>query len=284
MIAVSAAWSYSKPAFRLSGTLSVLLLQACATPMPRSDDPYERFNRNVYAFNDYADRVAIRPVATAYRAATTQTMQRLVSNFFSNVETPISIGNELLQARPKDALRGASRLVINTTIGILGFLDPASALGIQADETDFGVTLARWGVPDGPYLVLPLYGSTTLRDVWRLPVDSYFFDPLYYYASTHNFALGAQYAPNALYLVTLRASAIDAEGLVEGAFDPYAFYRDAYRQRRMYKIYHGEPPPEVIQTFQGVNDIDADKLLEEQRQYEQKRKSTSGQKNGGDDD
>lgn len=256
--------------------LIVLLVAGCAAPMPRSDDPYEAFNRRMYAFNDYADRVAVRPVAQAYRTVTTQTMRRMASNFFANVETPITIGNELLQARPRDALLGTCRLVINTTVGLLGFFDPASKIGIQVDETDFGITLAKWGVPDGPYLVLPLYGSTTVRDVWNLPIDTYFFDPLYYYSSSHQFVLEAQYAPTLLYLVTLRSSAIDAEGLVEGSYDPYIFYRDAYRQRRIYKIYRGNPPPQVIQALQGSDDIDADQLLDEQHQYEQKQRSKDG--------
>src|ERR1700694_905056 len=99
----------------------------------------------MYAFNDYADRVAVRPVAQAYRTVTTQSMRRMVSNFFSNIETPISIGNELLQARPKDALLGTCRLAINTTVGILGFFDPASKIGIQGQQTELGITLAKWG-------------------------------------------------------------------------------------------------------------------------------------------
>jgi phospholipid-binding lipoprotein MlaA len=263
--------------YKLAGSLPiaviVLLMAGCAAPMPRSDDPYESFNRKMYAFNDYVDRVAVRPVAQAYRTVTTQSMRRMVSNFFSNIETPITIGNELLQARPKDALLGTCRLAINTTVGILGFFDPASKIGIRGNETDFGITLAKWGVPDGPYLVLPFYGSTSTRDVWSLPIDTYFFDPLYYYSSGHHFVLEAQYAPTVLYLITLRSSAIDAEALVEGAYDPYVFYRDAYRQRRIYKIYQGNPPPEVIRVLQGDNEIDADELLEEQHQYELQQKS-----------
>jgi phospholipid-binding lipoprotein MlaA len=255
----------------LSG-LAALVLQGCATPMPRKDDPYETFNRRIYAFNQTADRVAIRPVAAGYRKVTSRTVRRLVSNFYANVEMPVSIGNELLQARPHAALLGTCRLVINTTIGILGFLDPASEIGILSDDTDFSVTLARWGVPDGPYLVLPLLGPTTTRDMWRLPVDAYLLNPLYFYAKAHRYPLHAQYAPTLLYLVTLRSRAIDAEGLLEGAYDPYAFYRDAYRQRQMYKIYHGEPPLAVIQALQGVDDIDVDQLLDEQHRYEQQHK------------
>lgn len=253
-------------------SLALAVLAGCATPMPRKDDPYESFNRRMYKFNDFADRVAIRPVAMAYRKITNPTSRTLISNFFANIESPITIGNDLLQGNLKQAAKATGRLAINTTVGVLGFFDPASEMGIEASATDFGVTLAKWGIPDGPYIVLPLIGSSTLRDVWRLPVDSYFFDPLSIYARTHDKPLQAQHLPSMAYLVTLRSTGIDAEGLLEGVYDPYVFYRDAYRQRRMYQIYRGEPPLAIIQSLQGVGDLeDADKLLEEQQQYEKQK-------------
>ena len=253
--------------------LAATLLAGCATPMPRKDDPLESFNRKMYAFNDFADRVAIRPVAVGYRKITNPTSRTLISNFFANIESPITIANDLLQANLPQAAKATGRLVINSTVGVLGFFDPASEMGIEASPSDFGVTLAKWGVPDGPYLVLPLFGSTTLRDVWRLPVDGYFFDPLSIYARNHDKELHAEYLPTVAYLVTLRSTGIDAEGLLEGVFDPYVFYRDAYRQRRLYQIYRGEPPLDVIQSLQGGNDLDdADKLLQEQEQYEHQQK------------
>ncbi len=262
--------------------LVAAVLAGCATPMPRKDDPLESFNRKMYAFNDFADRVAIRPVAVAYRKVTNPTSRTLVSNFFANIESPITIANDLLQANLPQAGKATSRLLINTTVGFLGFFDPASEMGIEASPSDFGVTLAKWGVPDGPYLVLPLFGSTTLRDVWRLPVDGYFFDPLSIYARNHDKELHAEYLPTMAYLVTLRSTGIDAEGLLQGVFDPYVFYRDAYRQRRLYQIYRGEPPLDVIQSLQGGNDLDeADKLLQEQEQYEtQHRQKKPGQGGG----
>ncbi len=260
--------------------VALAVLAGCATPMPRKDDPLEKFNRKVYAFNDFADRAAIRPVAVGYRKITNRTTRTLVSNFFANVESPITIANDLLQANLKQAARATGRLAINTTVGVLGLFDPASELGLEASTTDFGVTLAKWGVPDGPYIVLPLVGSTTLRDMWRLPVDSYFFDPLAIYARNNELKYNAQYLPGVAYLVTLRSSAIDAEGLLEGVYDPYIFYRDAYRQRRMYKIYRGEPPLSVIQSMQGTGDLeDADKLLQQQQDYEKQQKEK--QKSGG---
>jgi phospholipid-binding lipoprotein MlaA len=263
-------------------TVALALLAGCATPMPRKDDPLESFNRKVYKFNDFADRAVIRPVAVAYRKVTNPTSRTLISNFFANLESPITIANDLLQANFKQAFKATSRLAINSTVGVLGFFDPASEMGIEASTTDFGVTLAKWGVPDGPYIVLPLFGSSTLRDIWRMPVDGYFFDPLSIYARTHDKPLNTQYLPTVAYLVTLRSTGIDAEGLLEGVYDPYVFYRDAYRQRRLYKIYRGEPPMEAIQILQGVGDLDdADKLLEEQQQYEDRQKDKSSNPDGG---
>ena len=248
-----------------------ILLAGCATPMPRKDDPYENFNRKMYAFNDFADRVAIRPVAVAYRKVTNQTSRTLISNFFANVESPITIANDVLQGNLPEAFKATSRLAINTTIGVLGIFDPASEMNIQASKTDFGVTLAKWGVPEGPYLVIPLLGPSTGRDLPAFMIDRYAFDPLSWYSASHSFDYHAEYLPTVAHLVTLRSSAIDAESLLEGVYDPYVFYRDAYRQRRLYKIYRGNPPLEVIQQMQGVEDVDdADKLLEEQQKYEQK--------------
>ncbi len=252
--------------------IAVLLAAGCATPMPRKDDPYESFNRKMYAFNDFADRVAIRPVAVGYRKVTNETTRRLLSNFFANIESPITIANDVLQANPKEAFKATSRLVVNTTIGVFGLFDPASELSIDASTTDFGVTLAKWGVPEGPYLVLPLFGSTNPRDMASFPIDRYLFDPLSWYSASHSFEFDAQFAPTFVYLVTLRSSAIDAEGLLEGVYDPYVFYRDAYRQRRLYKIYRGNPPMEAIQSLQGVEDVDVDALLKEQEKYEQQHK------------
>jgi len=259
---------------KLAGLSIVLtLLAGCAMPMPRKDDPYEKFNRKMYAFNDFADRVAIRPVAVAYRKVTNQTTRTLISNFFANVESPITIANDVLQGNLPQAFRATGRFAINTTVGVLGFFDPASEMNIVASVTDFGVTLAKWGVPEGPYLVLPLLGPSSGRDLPAFMLDRYAFDPLSWYAASHDFDFHAEYLPTVAHLVALRSSAIDAESLLEGVYDPYIFYRDAYRQRRLYKIYRGNPPLNVIQALQGVEDVDdADKLLEEQQKYEQQKK------------
>ncbi|MEO6076262.1 MAG: VacJ family lipoprotein [Dokdonella sp.] len=267
---------FRHPAYRLIASVLVAAMAGCATiAPPRTDDPYESFNRRMYAFNDTVDKIAIRPAAVAYKTFTSQNARRVISNFFSNVRMPITIVNDVLQGKAGLALRNTGRFVVNTTVGFLGFLDPASNMRMPPSETDFGVTLARWGLPEGPYLVLPMVGPTTGRDVFRLPVDSQF-DPLAAYARNNDFKYNAEFLPSAFYLVALRASGLDAEAMLEGNYDPYVFLRDAYRQRRLYTIYEGQPPASVIETMQGQgvdgDDIDVDALLEEQRQYEQTQK------------
>ncbi|HEV2541078.1 MAG TPA: VacJ family lipoprotein [Frateuria sp.] len=264
---------------RLLPLAAVALLAGCTIAKPRTDDPLQKYNRKVYAFNDAMDKAVIRPVAVGYRKVTNAPVRRSMSDFFTNLRMPVTVANDLLQARPKQALQSTGRFLVNLTLGLGGFFDPASQLGIPLEDNDFGVTLARWGVPDGDYLVLPFVGPTTARDVWRLPVDSYFFDPLSIYARNNHYDYGQQYLPQMVYLVTLRSRGIDAEGFLKSAYDPYVFMRDAYRQQRVYQIYDGNPPAEVIQQMQGLNEdnFDPDQLLDEQHQWENKHKDASKQ-------
>jgi phospholipid-binding lipoprotein MlaA len=247
-------------------------LAACGGAPPRTDDPLQNFNRKMFAFNQFADKAAIRPVAKAYVKVTGPKERILIGNFFSNLRTPVTIINEVLQGRPVPALQSAGRFVINTTVGFLGVFDPASELKLPEHSTDFAVTLAHWGVPEGPYLVLPLIGPTTARDIWRLPVDSYF-DPLGWYARDHDLKWNAQYLPSLAYLVTLRARALPLDSILDTAYDPYAFMRDAYRQHRLSEIYYGNPPLSAIEELQGTSPSeesgeDLDQLLEQQKAYE----------------
>ncbi|OOG59611.1 VacJ family lipoprotein [Rhodanobacter sp. C03] len=249
--------------------LAIALLAGCTIAKPRTDDPLQKYNREAYKFNDSMDKAVIRPVAVGYRKVTNAPVRRSFSDFFTNIRMPITVANDLLQARPKQALQSSGRFIVNLTLGIGGFFDPASQLGLPLEDNDFGVTLARWGVPEGDYLVLPLVGPSTVRDVWRLPVDSYFFDPLSIFASNHHYN-GLEYLPQAMYLVTLRSRGIDAEGFLQSAYDPYVFIRDAYRQQRLYAIYDGNPPAEIIQQMQGLDDknFDPDQLLDQQHEWE----------------
>ncbi len=256
--------------------LAVAMLAGCAIAKPRTDDPLEKYNRKVYQFNDRLDKAVVRPVAVGYRKITNPPVRRSVGNFFTNIRMPITVANDLLQARPKQALQSSGRFMVNLTLGFAGFFDPASQMGLPLETTDFGITLARWGVPDGDYLVLPFLGPSTVRDVWTVPVDSYFFDPLSTYASNHSYS-GLQYLPQVFYLVTLRAQLIDAESYLQSAYDPYVFLRDAYRQRRLYKLYDGNPPDSVIEQMQGLDNknFDPEELLNQQHQWEQKHPGQS---------
>lgn len=261
------------PLRRVLPILALALLAGCQIAPPRTDDPLEHFNRKSYAVNNAIDKAVIRPVAVGYRKITNQPVRRAFSDFFTNIKMPVTVANDILQARPKQAVQSTGRFLVNLTLGVGGFFDPASQLGLPLNETDFGITLARWGVPEGPYVVIPLIGPTTARDVWRIPVDGYFFDPLSIYARNHDFKYHQEYVPQLMYLVTLRSRAIDVESFLDSAYDPYVFIRDAYRQQRLYSIYDGSPPDAVIQQMQGLDEkgFDPDELLDEQHKWENKQ-------------
>ncbi|MDE2157245.1 MAG: VacJ family lipoprotein [Xanthomonadaceae bacterium] len=265
------------PLSRWLPLLAIAMLAGCTIAKPRTDDPLEKYNRGVYKFNEHVDKAVVRPVAVGYRKVTNPPVRRSVSDFFTNIHMPITVANDLLQARPKQALQSSGRFLVNLTLGVAGFFDPASQLGIPLEDNDFGITLARWGVPEGDFLMVPLVGPSTVRDIWHLPVDSYFFDPLSIYARNHSYG-GLQYLPEAMYLVTLRSRAIDAESFLQSAYDPYVFIRDAYRQQRLYEIYDGNPPAAIIEQMQGLNDknFDPEQLLDQQHQWENKHPDDSG--------
>jgi phospholipid-binding lipoprotein MlaA len=259
--------------------LAIALLAGCTIAKPRTDDPLEKYNRGAYKFNDAVDKAVIRPVALGYRKITNPPVRRSFSDFFTNIRMPVTVANDLLQARPKQALQSTGRFLVNLTLGIGGFFDPASQLGLPLEDNDFGVTLARWGAPEGDYLVLPLLGPSTVRDIWQRPVDSYFFDPLTLFANNHHYN-GLQFVPQFVYLVTIRSRAIDAESFLQSAYDPYVFIRDAYRQQRLYKIYDGNPPLDIIQQMQGLDEqnFDPEQLLDQQHQWESKHPNQATQK------
>lgn len=269
---------------RVVFTIAVMaFLTACAIAPPRTDDPLEKFNRKSYAFNMALDTHVLRPVAVGYTKVTPKPVQTSISNFFTNIRLPISIANNLLQARPSDAITDTGRFLINMTVGLAGFFDPATKMQIPIKETDFGITLARWGVPEGDFLMVPLLGPSTFRDVWQYPVDGYLFDPLSYFEANHKFHYGQYYIPEVVYFIQMRAQLLDADSFLKTAYDPYAFVRDAWRQSRLNKIYDGNPPADVMLKLQqggaGQNqNFDPEELLKQQQQWEQQQKQ---QKSGG---
>lgn len=227
-----------------------LLVSACAsTGNPK--DPLESLNRKVFAFNDAVDNYALQPVAKGYVAATPLPVRSGISNFFANLEDAWIGANSLLQGKLANAGSDVGRLLINSTVGILGLFDVASELGLEKHEEDLGQTLGVWGLGSGPYLVLPLMGPTTLRDSANFA--SSFVDPV---QSVERVA--TRNVIRAVKLVDTRAQLLDAgRALDEAAIDKYAFMRDFYLKRRRSLIFDGRPPREddeavLPMSYQGA--------------------------------
>ena len=222
-----------------------LCLAACAlaagcasTSNPR--DPLETYNRTMFGFNEGVDKALIRPVAKGYDTVMPQVARTGVANVFSNIgDVWISVNN-LLQGKPVDAASDLGRFVVNTTAGIGGLIDWASDMGLEKHEEDFGQTLGRWGVGNGPFVVLPVVGPRTVRDTVGFGVDVAA-DPVY---SIKN--VPTRNTTAAVRLVEDRAQLLPVEKtLEEAALDKYAYVRDAYLQRRRNLIYDGRPPRDL---------------------------------------
>lgn len=194
-------------------------------------DPWEGFNRGVFNFNESLDRAILKPVAQGYRFIMPDVAEQGVSNFFDNLRDVVTFFNNVLQLKPVEATQDLSRVLINTTIGIGGLFDVASAMDIPKNDEDFGQTLGAWGVESGPYLVLPLFGPSTVRDGVGIIPDMYL-DPLNQVESDE-----LRYGLKALKVVDKRASFLDREGVVTG--DRYTFIRDAYLQKREFEVNDG---------------------------------------------
>jgi phospholipid-binding lipoprotein MlaA len=215
------------------------LLAGCATS-GNPKDPIEGFNRAMFAFNEGLDTVIIKPVATGYDAVLPSPIKTGVTNFFSNIED-IFIGvNNLLQGKVPEAFSDLGRVVINSTVGLLGVIDFASDAGLEKHDEDFGQTFGRWGVGNGAYVVIPVFGSRTARDTVGLILDSAV-DPV----GDHK-PRGTRNAALVLRLVNKRANLLAADKVIEeAALDKYSYMRDAYLQRRRNLIHDGNPPREL---------------------------------------
>jgi len=199
-------------------------------------DPWEPLNRGIYTFNHGVDKATLKPVAKGYRKVLPVFVRRGVRNFFANLRTPLTIVNQALQGKGRAALSDTGRLLLNSTVGIGGLFDPATSAGLEEHNEDFGQTLATWGVPDGPFVMIPLLGPRTLRDAVTIPLNL-FSHPLYHYENT-----SVKDKLWGLAAINVRARLLAADTLLEDSFDPYMTIRDAYQQNRQYLIYDGEPP------------------------------------------
>ncbi len=217
-------------------------------------DPWEGFNRKVYAFNDAFDRYLFLPVATGYRFITPDPVDRGVTNFFKNILMPVTIVNDVLQLKWRAAGSDVSRFFLNSTVGVFGFIDVASRVGLDEQREDFGQTLGYWGVKPGPYVVLPFLGGYTVRDGLSLLADY----ALSVASSIDDVALRNSLI--ALDAVDMRADLIPAEQLISG--DRYVFLRDAYLQQRRYLIADGEVVDdfgdELLEDFDDLGGFDDD--------------------------
>jgi phospholipid-binding lipoprotein MlaA len=212
-----------------------LTLSGCASTHD-PQDPLEDFNRTMFNFNDKIDQVALKPVAETYHKVLPPIVQTGIGNFFGNVNDVSTALNNLMQARIAESLSDTSRILVNTTLGVAGTMDVATDWGMQKHDQDFGQTLGRWGVKSGPYLVLPLLGSTTVRDAMAMPVD-FAIDPW-----GHVFPVRLRNTGAAIRVVDFRAYNLTSISLIEdAALDKYEFVRDAYMQRRQSKIYVNNP-------------------------------------------
>ncbi len=200
-------------------------------------DPLERFNRRMFQFNDAVDNVAVKPAAIIYRSMTPSFVQTGVGNFFGNLADVPTLVNNVLQGKLEDSLTDFMRVALNTTMGLGGVLDIASEAGLQKHREDFGQTFGKWGVAPGPYIVLPVFGPSTLRDTLAMPIDMSA-DPWTYAYPVHLRNTGT-----AIRLIDQRAALLDASTLIEeAALDRYEFIRDAYLQRRENRVFDGEIP------------------------------------------
>jgi phospholipid-binding lipoprotein MlaA len=207
--------------------------QAVADSTETTEDPWEGFNRKVFVFNDTLDTYALKPVAKGYRAITPDPVENGISRMFSNLGEIRNVLNDLLQGKFSQAGNDTGRFLVNTTIGLVGFFDVADDLGMpKSDGEDFGQTLGAWGVGEGPYLVLPLFGPATLRDGPAKVVDM-LVNPISEvdHVPTRNTIYGVD-------VVSTRADLLKAEKLIKG--DKYSFIRDVYLQRREHLVEDGQ--------------------------------------------
>lgn len=219
--------------FAKVAVMALLLQVAGCASQPDNPDPWEELNRKIYAFNDVADKYVAKPVAETYQTVTPDFLERGIDNVFSNLRELLNIVSDVAQFKLKAAASDSGRFLINSTVGIAGFFEVASYVGLEKRTEDFGQVLGYWGVEPGPYLMLPILGPSTVRDAGASVVDAQI-DAISQidHVRTRN-------QLRILDLINTRANLLQSEGLLSG--DRYTFLRDAYLQRRQFLINDGEP-------------------------------------------
>lgn len=239
------------PIKTLSLVLATAIVAGCASN-PQNDDPYESYNRKIFKFNLGVDKHVYRPAAKMYDKLTPHFAQRGITNFFYNVDQVPTMANDLLQANLPWFFHDVGRFVINTTLGIGGLIDVAKNVGLERHDQDFGLTLAKWGVRESPYLMVPFFAPYTARDFFGSFVD-------YYGLSVWPYVrpVWAQYAAYMLNLTEERAALLPMDKLIDQAFDPYVFVRDSYLQNRRAKIQKVLNPNSEGENIAGSDEEEA---------------------------
>jgi len=224
---------------RLLALFATLFLCACATTGTDPRDPWEDMNRGTFKFNDALDKAVLKPIATGYDTVLPVPVKTGVNNFYENVADIATGLNNILQGKPVDGINDLGRVVMNTIFGVAGIFDVASEAGLEKHSEDFGQTLGVWGVPSGPYFVIPFLGPSTVRDAPARVVDPGW---LYGYWIDNPTVSWSTWV---LDQVRIRANLLKAEKVLdEAALDKYQFLRDAWLQRRRNQVYDGNPPKE----------------------------------------
>jgi len=231
-----------------------VFLQGCATPgRTTSADPWQGVNRGIYKFNEGLDKAVLKPVAKGYRFVLPNWLRAATGRVLANVSYPSVAVNQLLQGKPKLFFQDTGRFLANSTLGLGGIFDVADRMHMPAHDEDFGQTLAVWGVPSGPYFMLPLLGPSSLRDA-PSKISDYFLRPIRYTDLEPLF----DYSETVLRIVDTRANLLSSDATLDSAYDKYGIIRDAWVQRREYLIYDGNPPEEALEELEDLEDEPAE--------------------------
>lgn len=220
--------------------LALALVAGCASQgasgLDEVNDPFEPVNRAIFRFNDVADKYVLRPVAVGYQWLLPPVIRTGVNNFFDNISYPVDAINALLQGKVEQFASDSARILLNTTVGIAGILDPATSAGLAKNNEDFGQTLEVWGIPAGPYIVVPFFGPRTISSGIGDLVD------IQYNPQFNVGRSGIRTKVNIVWYIHRRSTLLAVDQEIERAFDRYAFLRDSYLQNREYLLYDGNPP------------------------------------------